>query len=248
MAEGPDKEMLDAKPGPVGVEAGTVLAKLEPGRAEEKDSGGAVGMQPGAAGGENSSSSGWREGVELLVRAGFWALLIYLFGFQVSLVNGNSMLPNFHGDDKAASDDVDKLLIDKLTYRFAPVKRFDVVVFEAIDQDKQPKMARDYIKRVIGLPGETVQIRSGLLWINGRRVEENFGKEPYTLGGPELGRAGMTFKVPAGHYFVMGDNRGGSHDSRAPGLGYVPAGQIKGLVRMRWWPWARRSWFSRQTD
>src|SRR6185312_10238088 len=75
-----------------------------------------------------------KEWVGLLCRAGIWALLIYLFIFQVSVVDGPSMYPTFHHGDR--------LVIDKLTYRFANVGRFDVIVFEAIDRDKSPRMTR----------------------------------------------------------------------------------------------------------
>lgn len=184
-----------------------------------------------------------KEWVGLLVRAGFWALLIYLFIFQVSVVSGLSMQPNFV--------DNDKLLIDKVTYHFSPIKRFDVIVFEAVDWDKPPWQANDYIKRVIGLPGEKVVIRNGEIWITGpagtgKLEEQQFATRKLTRqnNARELGPAGLTFVVPPGHYFVMGDNRY-SHDSRSEGLGFVPEGQIKGLVRLRWWPWPRRVWFNR---
>ena len=185
-----------------------------------------------------------KEWVSLLVRAGFWALLIYLFIFQVSVVSGPSMQPNFV--------DYDKLLIDKVTYRFSPVKRFDVIVFEAVDWDKNPWHAQDYIKRVIGLPGEKVVIRDSRIRITGpegtRLLEEDqFATGQYSRldNSREMGFYGLTFVVPPKHYFVMGDNRGISRDSRAEGLGFVPEGQIKGLVRLRWWPWGRLAWFSR---
>jgi signal peptidase I len=209
---------------------------------------GQAGQAEGKVTTRDEEPSGLKEWIELLVRAGFWALLIYLFIFQVSVVDGPSMLPNFQHSDK--------LVIDKLTYRFGRICRFDVIVFETIDMDKDPRQPRDYIKRVIGLPGETVTIknvetvvggkivRNGELWIDGKKIEENFAKEQYSGSGPQV----ETFKVPDRHYFVMGDNRGGSHDSRAQGIGFVPIGQIKGLVRMRWWPWARVDWFSRHTE
>ncbi|MFH0938614.1 MAG: signal peptidase I [Planctomycetota bacterium] len=182
-----------------------------------------------------------KEWVELLISAGFCALLIYLFIFQVSVVEGPSMLPNFH--------DNDKLIIDKLAYRFLPINRFDVIVFEAVDLNKPPRRARDYIKRVIGLPGETVKIQNGQLWVNGQKIEEDkhFQKGPYSFpeNAQEMSLFGLTLKVPEKYYFVMGDNRGSSHDSRSPGLGFVSEGQVKGLVRIQWWPWERLAWFSR---
>jgi signal peptidase I len=194
-----------------------------------------------------------KEWVGLLVRAGFWALLIYLFVFQVSLVDGSSMEPTF--------DNGDRLVIDKLTYRFTNPTRYDIIVFETIDRDKQPRMARDYIKRVIGLPGEIVEFRSGAVWIKhsphgeAERLKEPFG---LTDADPIDGRP-QSFLIPPGYYLVLGDNRGGSKDSRVKpaggypyprfeSLGLVPVGQIKGVVRMRLWPFKRWTWFSRGVE
>jgi len=181
-----------------------------------------------------------KEWTGLLIKAGIWALLIYLFIFQVSVVSMVSMQPNFYEGDR--------LLIDKASYLFSPVKRFDVIVFETVDWDKVPREQNDYIKRVIGLPGETVLIRDGKVWIDGQKLDESrFRTENYNWlnNARELGSVGMKLVVPPGHYFVMGDNRGSSHDSRSEGLGFVPEGQIKGLVRLRYWPRGRWAWVKR---
>src|ERR1043165_1812341 len=90
-----------------------------------------------------------REWFELIGRAAFWALILYLFFFQVSVVEGPSMEPSFHTNDR--------LVIDKITYRFSKVHRFDVIVFQALDSDRSTEN-KDYIKRVIGLPGEKVEL------------------------------------------------------------------------------------------
>ena len=187
---------------------------------------------------EDQEQSALKEWVGLLVRAGIWALLIYLFIFQVSIVEGESMNRTFN--------DGDKLVIDKLTYRFVPVGRFDVIVFEAVDATKEPRRPRDYIKRVIGLPGETVAIHDGAVWVNGRRLGDKFGPT-YVNGSPDAQESPPAV-VPPGHFFVMGDNRGFSKDSRIQArqsLGYVDSGQIKGLVRLRFWPWQEWKWFAR---
>jgi signal peptidase I len=187
---------------------------------------------------EDQEQSALKEWVGLLVRAGIWALLIYLFIFQVSIVEGDSMNPTF--------SDGDKLVIDKLTYRFAPVGRFDVIVFESVDATKPPRRPRDYIKRLIGLPGETVAIHDGAVWINGRKLEDKFG--PTFVNGSLDARESPAVSVPPGHYFVMGDNRLFSKDSRVQArqsLGYVDVRQVKGLVRLRFWPWREWKWFGR---
>jgi len=191
-----------------------------------------------AAEGEDAEQSALKEWVGLLVRAGIWALLIYLFIFQVSIVEGDSMSPTFH--------DGDKLVIDKLTALVSPVGRFDVIVFETVDALKEPRRPRDYIKRVIGLPGQTVGLHDGEVWVNGEKLEDRFGPT-YTNSAWDSHEA-QTFEVPPGYYFVMGDNRRFSKDSRVEGrqsLGFVAAGQIKGLVRLRFWPWRSWSWFGR---
>ena len=197
--------------------------------------------EKGDKGEETDETSALKEWVELLVRAGVWALLIYVFLFQISVVDGDSMSPSFHPGDR--------LVIDKVTYRFSPIQRYDVVVFEAIDlgplnKNRAPK---DYIKRVIGLPGETVEIHGGAVWVNGKKLEDEFGLT-YPTTTPD---ASMTrkFVEPEKHYFVLGDNRQWSKDSRVDrgqSLGFVPVKQIKGLVRLRFWPWKNWSWFGRQ--
>ena len=196
--------------------------------------------------GEGDDESFFKDLMGLLLRAGCWALLIYLLIFQVSVVEGPSMQPTFEPGDR--------LVIDKLTYRFSSVQRFDVIVFGATDREKPSRMERDYIKRVMGLPGERVEIRDGFVWVKGpadtqfKRLDEPYDPtEADRLPGFDQGQG---FTVPPGHYFVMGDNRRYSKDSRIKGgsretLGFVPYGQIKGLVRLRIWPWGRRATFRR---
>jgi signal peptidase I len=186
---------------------------------------------------EEVSMVWWKEWIELLVRAAMWALVIYLFIFQTSIVNGLSMSHSFQNEDK--------LVIDKLTYVFSPIRRHDVIVFEAIDlsaalKDRKPQ---DYLKRVIGLPGERVVIRRNKVEINGQVLKEVYldldQKTEIVTGGKD------TFVVPEGHYFVLGDNRKASKDSRFAEIGFVPVGQIRGLVRVRWWPWESFGWVER---
>jgi signal peptidase I len=210
-----------------------------------------------AGGKEDDDEPLLKEWVGLLVRAGCWALLIYLFIFQVSVVDGPSMEPTFNNGDR--------LVIDKLTYRFSNPERFDIIVFETVDRDKLPRMPRDYIKRVIGLPNEVVEFHDGVVWVRqspgapAERLQEPYGiTDAETLGG---NARGQSFLIPSGYYLVLGDNRSGSKDSRVkqgPGgsygnahyetLGLVPAGQIKGVVRLRLWPWKRWTWFSRGVE
>lgn len=182
---------------------------------------------------EDEDISALREWFELIVRAGFWALILYIFFFQVSVVDGPSMQPTFETNDR--------LVIDKVTYRFVAISRMDVVVFQAVDLD-QPKSYRenkDYIKRVIGLPGEKVTLKNGKVFVDGVELKDSFG---HTYPGPS---DVDEFTVPPHHYFVMGDNRGNSKDSRAQGLGFVSEHQIRGLARLRFMPFSKFKWFWR---
>ncbi len=148
----------------------------------------------------------------------FVCFLIITFVGQRTTVSGQSMEPLLH--------DGDNLILDKLTYHFRDPERFDVVVFDQTESDH-------YIKRIIGLPGETVRIIDGYVYINGERLEDDvYGKEvmlqpmraadPITLGEDE--------------YFVLGDNRNYSRDSRDPGVGNVKRSQILGRAWLRFWP------------
>ncbi|MCX7803563.1 MAG: signal peptidase I [Planctomycetota bacterium] len=199
---------------------------------KEKAGGPGRGAETGAEGTEGEKEGGERVGsrlrgwVDLAVRAGFWALVIYMFVFQVSVVYGISMLPNF--------DTNDRLVVDKISCRVGVINRFDVVVFEAVVCEKGQYRRKDFIKRVIGLPGERVEIKGGCILINGEPLNEEYR----TLGRCEDG----VWEVPEGRYFVLGDNRSVSNDSRRY-IGLVADSQIKGKVRLRFWPWEKRSWF-----
>ena len=146
-------------------------------------------------------------------------LLITFVGQRTS-VSGSSMEPTLSNNDQ--------LILDKISYRFSEPKRFDIIVFPF-----QYKENTYYVKRVIGLPGETVQIDlEGNIYINGEILEEDYGKEkinfpglavePITLGDDE--------------YFVMGDNRNNSSDSRDPVVGNIHRSEIIGKAWMRIWP------------
>lgn len=148
-------------------------------------------------------------------------LIIYLFLLQPHEVKGNSMVPNFeHGDF---------LLTDKISYRFGEPERGDVIVFKAPQNSNF-----DYIKRIVGLPGEAVEIKEGKFFVDGKRLEENYlPEDTYIREGKTL-REGLVLTIPAGEYWVMGDNRQHSSDSRE--WGPVPRENIVGKVWLRYWP------------
>jgi len=149
-------------------------------------------------------------------------VIMYIFLFQPHQVKGESMYPNFH--------DRDYLLTNKLTYRFKEPHRGDVIVFKAPQNRNY-----DYIKRIVGLPGETVKVANGKVYINNLPLNEaNYlNKDLETLAGLFL-TEGKSYTIPENEYLVMGDNRGHSSDSKD--WGTVPKENIIGLAWFRYWP------------
>lgn len=148
-------------------------------------------------------------------------LMIHYVG-QRTQVQGESMEPTLLNGDN--------LIVDKITYRFNDPKRFDIIVFPF-----QYKENTYYIKRIIGLPGETIQITTdGIIYIDGEELKEGYGKEvildpgnaynPITLGDDE--------------YFVLGDNRNNSSDSRSSSVGVIKRDSIVGRAWLRIWPFS----------
>jgi signal peptidase I len=121
----------------------------------------------------------------------------------------------------------DRVLVNKLSYDFGEVERGDIVVFERPPQDTGNPEIKDLIKRVIGLPGETVELRDGEIFIDGKRLQE-----PYLRAND--GATLEAKKIPAGQYWVMGDNRGQSKDSRF--FGPISEDLIVGRAFVRIWP------------
>lgn len=146
------------------------------------------------------------------------AVFIVTYIGQRTRVNGSSM--------ETTMSDGDNLVVDKISYRLTSPKRFDIVVFPYHSSEKEVF----YIKRIIGLPGEKVQISDGVIYINDKPLDENYGYEkmldarlaasPITLGDDE--------------YFVLGDNRNHSSDSRE--IGAVKRENIVGRAVFRIWP------------
>ena len=125
-------------------------------------------------------------------------------------------------------NDKDSVFVDKISYRFKDPERYDIVVFKFLHADDTY-----YIKRIIGLPGETVQIIDGKVYINGQMLtDDNYGYAD--IDRPE--RAVNPITLGEGEYFVMGDNRNGSTDSRFSSVGNVQREQIVGRAFMRIWP------------
>jgi len=156
-----------------------------------------------------------REVLETLVPAILIALQINVFVGQATRVEGQSMEPSLHTNQR--------LVVEKLSYRFHGPKRFDVVVLKVASQANEL-----LIKRVIGLPGETVEVKDGKVYIDGRPLDE-----PFLAGDTRPGRHGRVV-VPPLHVYVMGDNRDHSNDSRS--FGPVPIDNIVGRAWISYWP------------
>ncbi|GMU78570.1 MAG: putative signal peptidase I [Acidimicrobiia bacterium] len=148
------------------------------------------------------------------------AFLIKTFLFQAFYIPSESMVPTLKVGDR--------VLVNKLSYDLHDVNRGDIVVFKAPPEARSDGI-EDLVKRVIGLPGDTVEAREdGHVYVNGRRL-----REPYLVDGMRTTNLEPT-KVPAGHMFVMGDNRVASKDSRV--FGPVKESAIVGRVFVRIWP------------
>lgn len=140
---------------------------------------------------------------------------------QKTIVDGPSM--------ENTLENKDHLFVEKLSYRFGNPKRFDIVVFYPYGREDKDDY---YVKRVIGLPGETIQIIGSDIYINGEILEENYGKDPITYAGI----ASEPIKLNDDEYFVLGDNRTVSLDSRYEKVGVVDGDLIDGKVILRIWP------------
>lgn len=163
-----------------------------------------------------------RETVSLIIYLLLIGAAVYLtvhFVGERTQVRGDSMYP--------ALSDGDSLIVDKISYRFSDPRRFDVIVFPFQYQEDT-----FYIKRVIGLPGETVQIHDGVIYINGKVLKESYGQEE--IRNPGL--ASGTVTLGENEYFVLGDNRNNSADSREPSVGNISGDDIVGRAWMRIWP------------
>ncbi len=148
--------------------------------------------------------------------------LIILYVGQRTEVSGSSMEPTL--------SDGDNLIVDKISYRFKDPERFDIIVFPF-----QYQKDTYYIKRIIGLPGETVQIdEDGNIYINGEILEESYGRE--VIDADKLGIAAEPITLGEDEYFVLGDNRNHSSDSRVREVGNIKKDQIVGKAWVRIWP------------
>ena len=183
-----------------------------------------IGLAPAAevlraAPGEEPRVRVWRAVWELLHDlsvAVLFCFFLITFVAQAFRVQGTSMLPLLQ--------DGERIIVNKFIYRFHPIERGDVVVFW---YPKDPSVS--FIKRVVGLSGDTVEIRNGVLYVNGQMVREDYLSPRFRDNDTHL-----PTEVKKGYYFVLGDHRNSSNDSRS--WGEVPEKYIYGRAVFRFWP------------
>lgn len=140
------------------------------------------------------------------------------YSLQSYTVSGESMEPSFENGEW--------LLVDKLSYRFSSPDRGDVIIFDPPGNSDQP-----YIKRIIGMPGEYIEIRNGRIYISNDKGDFEYVEN---TDFDDITSSNKSWEIPENSYFVLGDNRNNSSDSRA--FGSVPEGNIIGRVWIRYWP------------
>jgi signal peptidase I len=167
--------------------------------------------------GDNKNGmSDLKEWVFSIVIAVVLALFIRHFIVELYVVEGPSMLPTLTSSER--------IVVNKALYYLREPQKGEIVILRYSGGN----VARDFIKRVIALPSDTVRIKDGQVFVNGFLIDEDYILEPTKGLHPEV-------TVPAGHYYVMGDNRGNSEDSRFK-IGFVPREDIKGKAVLVFWP------------
>ncbi len=159
--------------------------------------------------------------LETVVFIGSLFIVVYLFIMQPNQVKGASMDPTFNSGDY--------IFTSKITYKFRGYERGDVVVFKS---PKNPDI--EYIKRIIGLPGDKVMVKDSEVYVNGRMLTENYIAAKTNLWEGGFTKDGEEIVVPEGELYVMGDNRPRSSDSRE--FGTIPMSSIIGQVFYRYFP------------
>ncbi|MHB8329774.1 MAG: signal peptidase I [Acidimicrobiales bacterium] len=202
------------------------LSDRPPGGPDDSQAGQATPTAP-----ERGARRRWRwilEWAVVLVVALGVAVAVRAFVVQTFYIPSASMEPTLMIGDR--------ILVDKISYHLHAVHRGDIVVFRRPPREVLSENIKDLVKRVIGLPGDTISSSGGQVDIDGKPL-----KEPWLAPGTELGQPIARTVIPAGEYFVMGDNRSDSQDSRY--FGPIPRSLIVGRVVMRIWPLSRLHFF-----
>ena len=165
---------------------------------------------------ETSTASEIKDWIVSFVVAVALAMFIRTFIVELYVVDGPSMRPTLESEER--------LVVNKFIYRFRPPEKGEVLVFQ---YPRDP--SRDFIKRVIATPGDTIEIREGRVLVNDQLLTEDYILEKTRSEYPKS-------TVPEGRIFVMGDNRNNSEDSRFADVGFVPYDLIKGKAMIVFWP------------
>jgi signal peptidase I len=187
----------------------------------------------------DQNSSWFPELFRTIILSVFLALGIRTFVAEARWIPSGSMEPTLHGTENQW--EADKIIVDKLGYQFSQPVRGDIVVFSPTDELKKENYKDAFIKRVIGLPGDKVDLKDDKVFINGKQLAEakylsadqktsiqvcTSGQQPPFLS--------QSVTIPSDHYLVLGDNRKQSYDGRCWGL--VPRSNIIGRAVIRFWP------------
>ena len=169
--------------------------------------------------------------VKTLVTAAILAFGIRTFVAEARYIPSESMQPTLEINDR--------LIVEKISYRFRNPQRGDVVVFRPTEELKKQGYKEAFIKRVIGLPGDTVEVKNDKVLVNGKELPEQYIYVPEVIPGaqPRPQRPYGPTKVPEDQYLVLGDNRNNSLDSRS--WGFVPRENLIGRATVRFWPLQR---------
>jgi signal peptidase I len=171
---------------------------------------------------QKASENPWLEGLKTIGLSAVLAFGIRTFVAEARYIPSGSMLPTLQINDR--------LIVDKLGYHFKDPQRGDVVVFSPTDTLEKQNFHDAFIKRVIGLPGDKVEVKDGRVFVNDQPLKENYiAENPQYQFGPVT--------VTQGSYLVLGDNRNNSYDSHY--WGFVPRDHIIGRAIVRFWPMNR---------
>ena len=232
------RDPLAARPAPTSAALGTPVVAPTSAPSVQWDEPGVVATAPPAdessrpqhKRGRKRPRSSVRSAVEwgaVIVGALVVALVVKTFLFQAFYIPSASMEPTLRQGDR--------VLVNKLSYDLHDIHRGDIVVFELPPAKIGPDGIKDLIKRVIGLPGETIETRDGIVYINDKKIDEPYLPKGVTTNKPPIPRQ----VVPDGHIFVMGDNRDNSADSRYATRGPIPIDTVVGRAFVQVWPPSR---------
>jgi signal peptidase I len=177
-----------------------------------------------------SPENPWIEAAKTIVTAAILAFGIRTFVAEARYIPSSSMEPTLLINDR--------LIIEKISYHLHDPKRGDIVVFNPTKALQERNFKDAFIKRVIGLPGDTIQVKNGIVYVNGGALSEN-----YIAQKPEYNYGPVT--VPPGQYLVLGDNRNNSYDSHY--WGFVPKDKFVGRAFVRFWPFDRLGMLDQQS-